>query len=64
MEKEKILGFDVCVLGQDELIKNIFEDYKKNEQLFIVNINPEIVVSNYKNKNLRKLNENWYINIK
>lgn len=61
IDKEKILGFDVCSYEQEQLLKNIFEDYKKNEQLFIVNINPEIVVSNYKNKELKKiLNEQKY----
>lgn len=61
MEKEKILGFDVCSYEQEQLLKNIFEDYKKNEQLFIVNINPEIVVTNYKNKEFKKtLNKQKY----
>ena len=61
MDKEKILGFNVCTYNTEQLLNNIFQDYLKNEQLFIVNINPEIVVSNYKNKNLRKiLNEQKY----
>lgn len=55
MNKEKILGFDVCTYNEEELLKNIFIDYKKNnEQLFIVNINPEIAAANYKNKNLKE----------
>ena len=54
MNKEKILGFDVCTYNQEELLKNIFKDYKENEQLFIVNINPEIAVTNYKNSEFKK----------
>ena len=52
MEKEKILGFDVCITNQNNLIKNIFDDFNKNIRNFIVNINPEIVAKNYKNKEL------------
>jgi len=58
MDKEKILGFNVCTLNEKELIENIFEDYKKNEQLFIVNINPEIVIKNYKNEEFKKILNN------
>lgn len=54
MDKETILGFNVSTYNSEELITNIFEDYKNNEQLFIVNINPEIVVTNYKNKELKE----------
>lgn len=54
MNKEKILGFDVCTYTMKELLKNIFEDFGKNEQMFIVNINPEIVVTNYKNDDIKK----------
>lgn len=61
MNKEKILGFDVCTYNEEQLLNNIFEDYSKNEQLFIVNVNPEIAVSNYKNKELKKnLNKQKY----
>lgn len=55
MDKEKILGFDVCTNDEEELLRNIFTDYKNNEQLFIVNINPEIAVSNYNNDELRNI---------
>ena len=55
MNKEKILGFDVTTYKTEELIENIFSDYSRNEQLFIVNINPEIVVSNYKNEELKNV---------
>lgn len=61
MEKEKILGFDVTTYNSQELIDSIFEDYKNNEQLFIVNINPEIAVANYKNEEWKaKLNKQKY----
>lgn len=55
MVKEKILGFNVCVCNQEKLAENIFQDYEKKEQLFIVNINPEIVVTNYKNEKLKEI---------
>jgi len=61
MVKEKILDFDICSEKKEEIIKNIFEDYKKHRQIFIANINPEIVISNYKNEKFReKLNEQKY----
>jgi len=61
MKKENILGFDICTSKEEILITNIFSDYKKKEQLFIVNINPEIVVANYKNEEFKaKLNEQKY----
>ena len=50
MDKEQILGFDITTYNSQELLDNIFKDYSKNEQIFIVNINPEIAVTNYKNK--------------
>lgn len=55
MIKEKILGFDVCTYNQEELLENIFKDYKNSNQLFIVNINPEIVMRNYKNDETKKI---------
>lgn len=58
MNKEQILGFYVTTYNFQELINNIFQDYKKNEKLFIVNINPEIVVNNYKNYELKKIFNN------
>ena len=53
--KEQILGFNVCTYSEEELIKKIFIDYKNNDQSFIVNINPEIAVANYKNKELKEV---------
>lgn len=49
MEKEQILGFNVSTYNEEKILEKIFTDYKKNEQLFIVNINPEIIINNYKN---------------
>ncbi len=49
MEKEKILGFDVCNIEQEELIQNIYNDYKNNNQSIILSVNPEIILNNYKN---------------
>lgn len=53
MDKENILGFEVCNTSIDNLLKNIFKDFNNNISNFIVNINPEIITKNYKNKNLR-----------
>ena len=50
MKKEKILGFNVCSIDEKEIINRIFLDYQNNEQVFIVNINPEIAVDNYNSK--------------
>jgi len=61
MKKEKILGFDVCTEDEEQLLKNVFKDYLNNQQLFIVNINPEIAVNNYKNEDFKKtLNKQKY----
>lgn len=61
MKKENILGFDVCTVESKELLKNIFYDFDHNIQNFIVNINPEIIVQNYKNDEFKKmLNEQKY----
>lgn len=55
MNKEKILGFDVCITDQNNLITNIFTDFSQDKSNFIVNINPEIVTKNYKNKKLKDI---------
>ena len=52
MSKENILGFNVCNKREEQIISEIFEDYNKNIQNFIVNINPEIIINNYKDKKL------------
>ena len=54
MEKEKILGYDICNEESNEILKEIFNDFNKATQNFIVNINPEIAVKNYKNDYFRK----------
>lgn len=61
MEKDNILGFDVITYDVQDLLENIFKDYTKGEQLFIVNINPEIAVANYQNEEFKeKLNGQKY----
>lgn len=52
MEKEKVLGFDVCNISEQELIEEIFKDYNNNIQNAIINVNPEIVINNYKDKKI------------
>jgi len=49
MEKEKILGYDICNESSSKILKEIFKDFNFGIQNFIVNINPEIAVKNYKN---------------
>ena len=58
MEKEKILGFNVITQNEETLINNIFNDYLNNEKLFIVNINPTIVVENYDNSKIKDIFNN------
>ena len=61
MNKEKVLRFDVCDDSETQILKNVFEDYKKNIQNFIVNINPEIVINSYKDEKLvKELNNQKY----
>ena len=61
MNKEQVLGFNVSLEKKDELLNNIFKDYINKEQLFIVNINPEIIVKNYKNIKIKeKFNNEKY----
>ena len=52
MEKEKILGFDVCSIEEQELLKNLMEDYESNVQNAVLSVNPEIVINNYKDKKM------------
>ena len=49
MNKEKILGFNVCTDNDETLLNNIFQDYINNEQVVVASINPEIIIKNYKN---------------
>ena len=61
MNKEPVLKFDVCTYSEQNLLEDIFADYSNNEQLFIVNINPEIIMSNYKNLEIiQKFNKQKY----
>lgn len=55
MDKEKILGFNVSTYNEEKLVEAIFNDYNNGEQLFIVNVNPEIVINNYKNIEFKEI---------
>ena len=55
MNKETILGFNVCNISQEELINNLFTDFINGASNFIVNINPEIITKNYKNNELKNV---------
>lgn len=63
MNKENLLGFDICNTTPQELIINIFSDFNNGINNFIVNVNPEIIINNYKNKSLIKIlnKENYQI---
>ena len=52
IEKENILGFDVCNTNKEKLLNDVMTDFEKNEKLIIININPEIAVKNYKNNEM------------
>lgn len=57
MKTEKILGFKVCTEKEDIIIKNIWQDFENNIQNSIVNVNPEIIINNYKNSSfVEKMN--------
>lgn len=61
MNKEKILGFDVCVLEKEEILSDVFKNYEQNNQVTIMNVNPEIVINNYKNEQfVKNVNEQKY----
>lgn len=61
MEKETILGFDVCTMKKQEILQKIFEDFNNKKQNIILNINPEIVVRNYRDLEWKKkFNSNMY----
>lgn len=58
---EKILGFNICNLSQDEIIENVFKDMRENKNNIIFNINPLIMVNFYKNKKIvREFNKEKY----
>ena len=45
MEKEKILGIDVCVTTYEELRNAIKQDIQEKKKSYIVTINPEKVIT-------------------
>lgn len=51
-EKESILGFDISTLSLNKIITKIFSSKK---QLFIVNINPLIILEHYKNEKMKDI---------
>ena len=55
MNKEKVLGFDVLNVGYEELLDRIFKDIENKKQNFVVNINPEIIIDNYKKEDIRTI---------
>ena len=55
LNKSNILGFDVCNISSNKLINNIFQDFNNNISNFIVNINPEIIINNYKNNIMKNI---------
>ena len=52
MNKENILGFNVCNTNYEEVVDSVYKDFKNGNSNFIVNINPEIIMTNYKNQEL------------
>lgn len=61
MEKEEILGIDVCVTTYKELKQCIKDDIEQNKKSYIVTVNPEKVIKANKDKSLKKiLNEAKY----
>lgn len=55
MEKEEILGIDVCVTTYEDLKKCIRRDIEQNKKSYIVTINPEKVIKANKDKSLKKI---------
>ena len=55
MNKENILGIDVCTTNYEELKKMIEKDIKTNHKSFIVAINPEKILKARKDESLKKL---------
>lgn len=55
MQKENILGIDVCVSSKEELAESVREDIEGGRQKFIVAINPEKILKAKKDKDLADL---------
>lgn len=61
MDKERILGVDICNTNYEVLKKCVKEDIDSNKKSFIVAINPEKIILANKNKKMMKiLNEATY----
>lgn len=55
MEKEKVLGIDVCITTYEELKQCIKSDIEQNKKSYIVTINPEKVIKASKDETLKKI---------
>ena len=55
MEKENILGIDVCITNYDQLFENIVSDIDKNKKAFVVAINPEKVLKARHDKQFKNI---------
>lgn len=51
--KEKILGFDVSTASEKEIVSSLFQNL--DQKLFVVNINPFIILDHYKRKEQQKI---------
>lgn len=58
MEKEKILGIDVCVTTYEELRNAIKQDIQEKKKSYIVTINPEKVIKAKKDESLKDILNN------
>ena len=57
MNKEKILGFNVCTNSSETILKN----YMNKNKVVIASLNPEIIIKNYKDKEfIKKINSQKY----
>ena len=58
MEKEKILGIDVCITTYEELRNAIKQDIQEKKKSYIVTINPEKVIKAKKDESLKDILNN------
>lgn len=58
MEKEKILGIDVCITTYEELRNAIKNDIQEKKKSYIVTINPEKVIKAKKDESLKDILNN------
>lgn len=58
LQKEDILGANVCVTSYDELKHAVYNDYKEGRKVFLVAINPEKILKARKDEKLMNLLNN------